>query len=433
MTDSVKHWAGRKELFSWAMYDFANSGYTTVVLTALFNAYFVAVVAGPASGLAPGRATFLWTLVIAAANAVVLLSAPVIGAIADVRACKKRFLLVTTIGCAGSTALLSLVGPGDILLAAVLVLLATIMFASGENLIAAFLPELAPPDRMGRVSGYGWSLGYVGGILSLVLCVAYVQYHSSKGGADGEAIPATMLITALLFALAAVPTFIGLTERAQRSSNASGWAIARQAWGRISTTLAQRHHFRDLFRLLLTICIYQSGVITVVVLAAVYAQDVFGFDTQQLLIMILVVNITSAIGAFLFGFFQDRIGSKAALLTSLSLWVIAITLALFAEHEAQLWLISNLIGLAMGASQSIGRALVGQFTPPGRSAEFFGLWGLSQRLAAILGPLSYGLISELTGGDQRLALSSTLVFLAAGMVLLMSVNVERGRQAIDTV
>lgn len=150
--------AGRRELLAWALYDFANSGYTTVVLTTIFSAYFVAIVAGEAPDLSPGAATLLWTLAVGSANLAVLISAPAVGAIADHRAMKKRFLLLTTIGCVVSTALLSLVGPGELALGMTLFIASAISFSSGENLIAAFLPEIAPRRKMGRISGYGWIL-----------------------------------------------------------------------------------------------------------------------------------------------------------------------------------------------------------------------------------------------------------------------------------
>ena len=179
----------------------------------------------------------------------------------------------------------------------------------------------------------------------------------------------------------------------------------------------------------MTITVYQSGVITVVVLAAVYAQEVMGFNTEELLVLIIIVNITSALGAWLFGFFQDRIGSVKALSISLSIWTLAVFLAYISDGRAAMWVVGNLVGLAMGASQSIGRALVGQFTPVARTGEFFGLWGLANRLAALLGPMSYGLVTFFSGGDHRLAILSTLAFFIAGLLLLLGVDERRGMAA----
>jgi UMF1 family MFS transporter len=206
--------AGRKELLAWALFDFANSGYTTVVQTTIFSAYFVGVVAGAAQGVTPGLSTLLWSLAIGIANFIVMISGPLIGAIADHRACKKLFLLISSVGCIVSTALLALVGPGDIWLGMALVTLSTIMFASGENLIAAFLPELAPEENMGRMSGYGWSLGYFGGLLTLGICLAYITWAKQHGLSEAQFVPVTLLITATIFALTATPTFLWLRERA---------------------------------------------------------------------------------------------------------------------------------------------------------------------------------------------------------------------------
>ena len=418
----------RRELVGWAMYDFANSGYTTVVLTAIFNAWFVGAVAGGPGGLADGTATLLWTSTIALANLMVLVTAPVIGALGDQLAIKKRLLLITTLGCVIATALLALIGPGDYLLAMSLVLLGTVMFASGESLIAAFLPEITTSDQIGRISGYGWSLGYVGGVVTLVLCLVYVQWSTGRGMAEQSAIAGTMLITAVLFGLAALPTFCWLRERAvPHKQPRLASRPATKVFARLAHSLRGVRAFPDLATLLVSITVYQSGVITVVVLAAVYAQEVMGFDTEKLLILIIVVNITSAVGAFLFGYFQDRIGSVRALSLSLAIWVLAVGLACFAQRERDLWIVGNLIGLAMGASQSIGRALVGQFTPVARTGEFFGLWGLANRLAALLGPMSYGLVNYLSNGDHRLALLSTLTFFIVGLMVLYRVNEQRGR------
>jgi len=201
---TAPHPASRREKLAWAMYDFANSGYTTVVLTTIFSAYFVAVVAGGSGGYTSGTATLLWTLAIGSANLCVLLTAPIVGAIADHRAAKKRFLLITTVGCATATALLALVGPGDVALGMILLVISAIMFASGENLISAFLPEIVPVRKMGRMSGYGWSLGYLGGLMTLGFCLAYITWAQQQGQAENQFVPVTMLFTAGVFALATV-------------------------------------------------------------------------------------------------------------------------------------------------------------------------------------------------------------------------------------
>ncbi|TRX01961.1 MFS transporter [Candidatus Methylobacter oryzae] len=421
--------ANRKELLAWALYDFANSGYTTVVQTTIFSAYFVGVVAGAEQGIAPGLSTLLWSLAIGIANFIVMISGPLIGAVADHRACKKLFLLISSIGCIFSTALLALAGPGDIGLAMVLVTFSAIMFASGENLIAAFLPEIVPEESMGKMSGYGWSLGYFGGLLTLGICLAYITWAKQHGLSATHFVPVTLLITAAIFALAAAPTFLWLRERATPSALNESLSNLQISYARLAHTFKEAARFRDLLRFLITLGVYQSGVSTVVVLSAVYAQEVMGFDTQSLIVLVMVVNVTAAIGAFICGHLQDRIGSVPSLAITLIIWIIAVIAALLADKPALMWLAGNMIGLAMGASQSVGRALVGKFSPTERAGEFLGLWGLVNRLSAIVGPLSYGLINYWSNGNHRLSLLSTLSFFIIGLFLLFQVNERRGKAA----
>lgn len=423
--------APRKELISWAMYDFANSGYTTVVLTAIFNAYFVGVIAASVDSTNGGTGTLLWSLSLGAANTLILFTAPVLGAIADFSAAKKKMLAVSTIGCIVMTALLGFAGPDQLYISMFLLAASAFLFGTGENLIAAFLPEIAPPEKVGKVSGFSWALGYVGGLLVLVLCLVYIEAVKPLGQTAEQYVPVTLWITALIFALAATPTFLFLKERSQATLNTptSLFSYTQIGFSRLRQTLKNRHQFRDLFRFLVSLCIFSSGVYTVIVIAAIYAQEVMNFSTIENIIMIMVVNITAAVGAFVFGLFQDRLGAKRTLELTLFIWILAITVAWQGETKTQFWIAANLIGLAMGSSQSAGRALVALFAPDGRSAEFFGLWGLSIKLAAIIGPMSYGLIAWVSNGDHRQAIFSTLMFFVVGLIVLFSVNEKRGREA----
>ena len=404
------------------MYDFANSGYTTVVITAVFNAYFVAKVAGNAPW-----ATLAWTSALAVSYALIVLTAPVIGAYADARAAKKRLLAATTMGCVTFTAALALVGNGDVAAACVLVALSNFFFGTGENLVAAFLPEIAREQALGRVSGWGWSLGYVGGLVSLGACLAYIVWAQSRGAAAGEFVPVTMLITAGIFAGASLPTFLLLRERATPSAATSG--SAREAFKRLAATLQQARHYQDLWRFLACVVAYQAGVQTVIALAAVYAEQAMGFTTRDTLILILVVNVTAALGAFLLGTVQDRIGHVRTIILILVGWLLTVLLAWRAQGPALFWIAANLVGLCLGSSQSAGRALVAYLSPPHRAGEFFGLWGLAVKLSSILGPMTYGLVTWASGGDHRLAILVTGTFFVAGIAIVAAVDVERGRRA----
>ena len=412
----------RAEVVSWAMYDFANSGYTTVVITAVFNAYFVAVVAGNAPW-----ATFAWTAALAVSYALIMITAPVIGAYADAHAAKKRLLLFTTVGCVVFTAGLALVGRGELAFGVALVVLSNYFFGSGENLIAAFLPEISRGEAMGKVSGWGWSLGYCGGLVALGLCIVYITYAQAHGATADEFVPVTMLITAALFAIASLPTFIFLRERAQPVVGASG--VMRSAFARLTDTLGHARRHADLWRFLVCVVFYQAGIQTVVALAAVYAQEVMKFTTRDTLFLILVVNVTAAAGAFAFGLVQDRIGHVKTLVITLIGWLVAVVLAWMAETAAMFWVVANLVGVCMGSSQSAGRALVGYLSPPARTAEFFGLWGLAVKLSAILGPMTYGLVTWITLGNHRFAMLVTGMFFVAGIAILRGLDTARGRAA----
>ncbi len=410
----------RREVWAWAMYDFANSGYTTVVITAVFSAYFVGVVAGNVAW-----ATFAWTLALSVSYALVMLTAPLIGAWADARASKKRLLWLTTLGCVGFTALLYFAAPGALLLAIFALVLSNYFFGTGENLIAAFLPELARPRALGRVSGWGWALGYVGGLVSLGASLAYIGWAQGRGQGAADFVPVTMLITAAIFLLASLPTLLMLRERAAPQPNHT----PRNAWRQVRYTLGHLSQLPDLKRFLLCTVLYQAGIQAVITLAAIYASQVFHFDTQRTIVLVLVVNITAALGAFAFGHVQDRIGHVRAIALTLAGWIAMVLLAWAAPDEGMFWLAANLAGLCMGASQSAGRAMVGLLAPPAHQAEFFGLWGLAVKLASIAGPLTYGVASWLTAGDHRLALLITGAWFVAGLAVLRGIRADRGRRA----
>ncbi len=427
--DSTDQQTPPREIIAWAFYDFANSGYTTVVLTTIYSAYFVGVVAASLDATTPGTATLLWTLAIAASNLIVLFSGPVIGAISDFRASKKPFLLVSSLVCIGATAMLAWAAPGQISLAVLLLVLSAVAFSSGENLIAAFLPEIASSKNMGRISGYGWGLGYFGGLLTLGCCLAYIQYSDGRGLGPEHYVPVCLLITACIFAITASPTFIWLRERARPRPLPHGGSYVAAGLGQVLGTIKHAARLPDLFRFLACIVLFQAGVSTVVVLAAIYAQEVMQFDSQQLIVLIMLVNLTAAVGALVFGFAQDRFGSVPSLAGALMIWIAAIAVALQASTETDVWIAGNLIGLAMGATQAGGRGLVGQLTPTSHNGEIFGLWGLANRAAAIIGPISYGVINRLAGGDHQVSLISTLVFFVLGLGLLLTIDEKRGHRA----
>lgn len=426
--DALKPGVRPREVWAWAAYDFANSGYTTVVLTAVFNAYFVSTVATDA-----GSATFLWTCIVALSNAVSMLAMPVIGALADARAMKKRWLFFATLFCVLGTVGLVFTGPGTVVLAAVMIVVSNVAYNIGESLSSAFLPELAREEAIGKVSGWGWSLGYCGGIVTLALCLAVVINAPALGLSVDGAISATMLITALVYAVAAMPLFVFLTERSRpRLGPLEKTSFKRaffDSFNELKTTASSLNNYKDFTLLALCGFLYQCGVAVVITLSAVYASAVLGFTTEKTLLMVFLVNITAAVGAFCFGYLQDKIGHKWALAMTLAAWLGMVVMVSTATHSWQFWIAANLAGLAMGSCQSAGRALVGLFAPPSRLAEFYSFWNITLWFSAIVGPLSYGAVTWLFDNDHRLAILVTGLFFAAALVALLPLNVERGKRA----
>ena len=410
-----------REVFGWAMYDFANSGYTTVVITAVFAAYFV-------GGVADGApwATLAWTAGLSLSYLIVMLTMPGLGAWADRVAGKKRLLMWVTAGCVLSTAALATVGPGQVMWGLAILVISNMFFSYGESLTAAFLPELARHQAMGRVSGWGWSLGYIGGMLTLGICLAYVLHAQARGDTGSEFVPVTMVITAVIYGLAACVTFAWMKEHAQPKPDAPVVSLLQSLRG-LQQTLRDAKPYRDFTQLLACAVAYQGGVAVAISLAAIYAEQVIGFKPQETMVLIFVLNIAAFAGAFAFGYAQDKIGHKTALSLTLIGWMATCVMAAMSNSKEEFWWAAGVAGLCMGSSQSSGRAMASLMVPPDRSGEFFGLWTFAVRLASILGPLSYGLITWLSGGDQRLAIGSTAVLFFLGLILLMPVNVERGR------
>ena len=407
----------RRDYWAWASLDFANSGYTTVVITAVFNAYFVSVIMGGAPS-----ATLAWTVVLSVSYLLVLLSAPFLGAYADAYAAKKRVLWWATAVCVLGTLGLATAGPGDWALAAVLLVASNLAYATHQNLSAGFLHEIANEESLGKWSGLGWAWGYLGGLLTLVLALVWVQ----TPGLTAEAqVAGALVLTAVVFALVGS---IALTHLRERSLPTHvHW---RGAWLRLWQDFRGLREETGLIRLLTCVVVYQAGVAAVIGLAAVYAQAVMGFELSQTILLVLVVNVTASLGAAGFALFHDRLGHRNSLTLSLLLWLAMVAVAAMGTSLESFWLAANLAGLAMGSSQSGARAAVASLAPTASQAEAFGAWGVAVHLASIFGPLVYGLVTWLTHNDHRLAILSVGVFFVLGLVLLFRVPFHAPRKNV---
>ena len=320
---ALKDGVAVREVWGWALFDAANSGYSTVVLTAVFNAYFVGTICGDADW-----ATFLWTTVVAASNLICLIVMPGIGRAADRQGNKKRWLFWATAVCILATAALLFCREGSVILAALLVIVSNIGYSVGESLNSAFLPELAKKDALGRVSGWGWSLGYGGGLVTLALCLGLFAIGRTLGYTESDMVPTTGPVTAAVFAVTALPFFLWVKERSEPQSAVKPAAHGFfEAFAEAAAAVKVLPRFKDFGLLTLTGFLYQCGIATVIALAAVYAVAVMGFTVTQTLILVLLVNITAAVGAFFFGYAQDRLGHKLALALTLIVWIVMVVLA----------------------------------------------------------------------------------------------------------
>ena len=418
--EHLKEGVSKREVWSWAAFDFANSGYTTVVLTAVFNAYFVSVICADASW-----ATLLWTSVIAASNILAIVLMPLIGAATDLKANKKFWTVLMSVLCIAATVGLAFTGQGTIFWALLMVVVSNFAYNVGETLNSAFLPEIADERSMGKVSGWGWSFGYCGGLLTLGLSLAVVLAMQSKGASAEDYVPYTMLITAAVFFVAALPLALWVKERALPRSHDSFWPLVKESQASLVKTFKSLPQHKNFAWLVASGLSFQGGIAVVVTLAAVYADQAMGFTPDETILLVLLVNITAAIGAFAFGYVEDRIGHKNALIVTLFIWIAMVGVAYFAQTKPIFWIAANLAGIAMGSSQSAGRALVGVLAPEKDRSAFYSFWNMALWIANIIGPMTYGYITWITDNDQRLALLCTGMFFVVGLILLLPMKLSR--------
>jgi UMF1 family MFS transporter len=411
----------RREIVAWCLYDFADSSFTTLIVTVSYGLYFRSVVAGH---LGPA-ADFYWGLSIALSMAFVALSTPVLGAIADVAGRRRRFLRVFAATSILFTALLVFVTEGDLLAGMVLFIIANIGFEGAHVFYNGFLPELAADEDMGKISGYGWALGYIGGLAALLLA-----HPLTKGGFGPGAVDRYRMVfplVAAFFLVFALPALFLLRERTTVAARIGSHSI-REGFGRLRQTFRRVRELRDLARFLVAFLIFNDGVATVIAFSAIYAMQVIGFTVAQVTLLFIVTQLTAFAGAIAAGFAVDRIGARATIAISLVLWIAVVIGAWLATSVPVFFAVAVGASIGMGSTQTASRSLMGLMIPPGHNAEFFGFYAFTGKVSAILGPLLYGGITALAGSERPAVLSLALFFVA-GLLLLAGVDVERGRRA----
>lgn len=402
----------KREVFGWCCFDFANSAFTTIVITVVGLPYFKAVVADGANA-----AEGWWGTTLALSQAAVLLLAPLIGVVADVHARKKRYLAVTAIICSAATALMCGIDAGQIWLMLGLLFVANVAFSTSENICSAFLPEISTPQNVGRISGYGWSFGYLGGLISLLIALAIIQ--SGEGRAQW-----TFLAVGLFFFLASLPTLLLLKERAKPRVLSPGQTYRQLAWKQFGDMRRELPQHRTLMTFFAAMTCYLAGLMAVVGFAAGYATEVIGMAQTQIIGLFVILQLAGVAGAFAFGLLQDRLGSKPPLVLALVVWIVACLWAAVCDSVTEFYGIGVLAGVGMGSLQSASRAVVSTLTPPGRAGEFFGYWGFFAKLAAVIGTFVFGNLVSLT--DYRIAITANAGFFIVGLLILVPLKLPRG-------
>ncbi|MBN1948649.1 MAG: MFS transporter [Candidatus Cloacimonetes bacterium] len=402
-----------KKIFGWVMYDFANSSFTTIIVTVIYSVYFKQVVVNSGE-----LGTALWGRAVSISMLLVALSAPVFGAIADHSRAKKKFLFYNTYLAIIFTALLYYVRAGDIFQGMLFFIIANFGYNSANVFYNSLLPDIVSRQHLGKVSGWGWGVGYIGGLLSLILILPLVKNNLTRW-----AFPAV----AAFFWLFSLFTFILLKE-VRRGSKRTNYL--KTAFQRISLTFRNLRQFNQLVKFYISYLIYNDGIVIVISFAAIYGATRFGMSGQELVIYFMIAQVTSIVGSFVFGYLVDRIGAKKSISITLLIWIVVVLAAFFCINTRQFYLVGLLAGIAIGSSQSSSRTMLALLTPADKMAEFFGFYSFTGKMAAIIGPLVYGEISRISG-SQRWAILSVLLFFLTGLFTLQSVNETAGQKRAE--
>lgn len=411
MTETTS--SSRFQIFVWTLFDFANTSFSVMVVAVGYSLYFKEIVT---SG--HGRGDFLWGLAVSISMFLTAMIAPVLGAAADFSSRRKRFLFGFTIVSIICTALLFFVQHGMVITGMVLFILANIGFEGGLVFYDAFLPNLTTERSYGRVSGYGFAMGYVGSLTTLL--IAMPLYAQGFVEANLLNIRISFVIAAAIFFIFSIPLFVFLRDHKTRFEHKVSYVKA--GIQRVQETLHHLRNYKNVARFLLAFFIYNDGILTVISFASIFATQSLDFSLQEVLYLFAIVQASAIIGSLVFGVVTDKIGAKKTININLVLWMVVTAGAYFVQSKELFYLIGVIAGSSMGASQAASRSLMAQLTPKEREAEFFGFFdGLCGKASAVVGTFLFGLISYITG-DQRVSVLTIGLFFVAGFILLQRVD-----------
>jgi len=423
----------KREIFGWAMFDFANSSYTTVVVTVVYSAFFVGYIVPPGSAI---RDSY-WSIAIILSTLLALVLSPLAGAICDLSGRKKAYLFGTTLICAVGTAALALVGPGAVWPAIALIVLSNATWMLSESLCGSFLPDLSTPETMGKISGLGWGIGYFGGLASVILATRLVIRSDPATNLAGYIAENQMAMVAIgaFFIVAALPTFLLVRNRSRPApgfERAGALALLKAGLREFGRTVETARQNRILFQFLGAFMVYMAGLDAIVKFVGIYAREEVRLTTAELGMLFLVLQLSAAGGALGFGWLESRIGPKRTVLLTLLWWIVgvlgiyfldALAGTLGSDPKKVFYGLGLFAGAGIGATQASSRTVVGLLSPPDKTAQMFGFWGMFARLATILGT-SFGFVSD--GLSRRAAVLVVVGFFGLGAILLSRVDIERG-------
>lgn len=429
--------ARNREHWAWYFYDFGNSAYAAVVVLAVYSAYFKGAVVGGAEG------TRLWGISVGIAMLVSAVISPILGTIADFSASKKKFLFGFSALSWVFTALLFLVTKGDVLTGMLFYILAEIGYRAGQVFYNGLLPEITTPEEIGRVSSNGWAIGSLGGIVCLLIVLPIIVIFGKNSDLP---VRFSMIITAVFFAASAIPAFLWIRERAVPQNLPVGENYLTIGFKRLGRTFKAIRHFKEFVKFMVAFLIFNDGIMMAMDFAAIIGAVLYGMEQQQLIILMILVQVFSVFGAYVAGIYGERVGFKRALMASLVLMLIAVIWMMFNQTLIGYFVIASLAGFALTGVQVVSRTMTGFFAPVGQSAEFYSFESVAGRTSSFIGPTVYGLLaggvalSLEKGGmatlaaeqiGQRAGILSIAIFLVIGMIILVTVNEKRARQAAE--
>ena len=394
-----------KQILSWSFYDFANQPYTTLIITFIYSAFFVNHIA-----INEQDATFLWASAISITAIFVALISPILGAFADSSGYRKFFLILFTVTCSFFTALLYIPSAGDVYLALTFVVISNIAFEMGTVFCNSYLIDLSNEKNVGKVSGFAWGLGFVGGLLALFIAFTFFDVN------EVEDVKRINIFVALWFLFFSIPTLFFLEDRNKEKVTKKNILISFQS---LSKTFNEVYKYKKIFNFLIARLFYNDGLVTIFALGGIYAIGTIGFSMKEVLVLGIVLNIFAAIGSFVFGHLEDKIGVSKVINISLVFLIVSTFLAFIAPWtlfpKEVFWLSGFLLGSMIGPTQSCSRSYMSQLIPIDKKNEFFGFFALTGKATSFLGPLLFGLISKYH--TQQFAMLSVIVFFIIGLIV----------------